>query len=136
MVFSSITFLYYFLPLVFLNYFLVPFRYKNSVLLLFSLLFYSWGEPGYVLLMILSILFGYSEGLWIAKASDKKHSRWILLLACLIHLGLLGYFKYADFIVENLNMAGLSLSSKGSFTNRNQLLHFSDFKLPCGCIPI
>lgn len=110
MVFSSITFLYYFLPLVFLSYFLVPFRYKNAVLLLFSLLFYSWGEPGYVLLMILSILFGYSEGLWIAKASGKKHSRWILLLACLIHLGLLGYFKYADFIVENLNMAGLSLA--------------------------
>lgn len=106
MLFSSIPFLYYFLPLVVICYFLVPFRLKNLILLLFSLIFYSWGEPTYVIFMILSILFGYAEGLLIEK---KQHSRFTLIVSCCIHLGLLIYFKYTDFFIANLNGLGLSI---------------------------
>lgn len=110
MLFSSITFLFYFLPLVLLSYFLVPFRFKNLVLLLFSILFYSWGEPKYILLMILSILCGCIEGLLIEKTCDKKYARWVLAGSCCIHLGLLGYFKYTDFLIENINALGFHIS--------------------------
>lgn len=110
MIFSSITFLYYFLPLIIIFYFLVPFRFKNFVLLLFSLIFYSWGEPKYIILMILSIFCGYIEGLLIQKSVEKKYSRWVLACSCCIHLGLLGYFKYFDFLIENINALGGHLS--------------------------
>lgn len=110
MLFSSITFLYYFLPLIIIFYFLVPFRFKNFVLLLFSLIFYSWGEPKYIILMILSIFCGYIEGLLIQKSAEKKYSRWVLACSCCIHLGLLGYFKYFDFLIENINVLGGHLS--------------------------
>ena len=106
MIFSSIPFLYYFLPLVFICYFCVPFQWKNTVLLLFSLLFYSWGEPKYIILMVLSILFGYAEGILIEK---KAGCRFILFGACCIHLGLLFYFKYTDFFIENINSLGFSI---------------------------
>ena len=110
MLFSSITFLYYFLPLIIIFYFLVPFRFKNFVLLLFSLIFYSWGEPKYIILMILSIFCGYIEGLLVQKSVEKKYSRWVLACSCCIHLGLLGYFKYFDFLIENINALGGHLS--------------------------
>ena len=106
MLFSSIPFLYYFLPLVLVCYFCVPFRWKNFILLFFSLIFYSWGEPRYIFLMVLSILLGYIEGILIER---KKHSRLILAGACCIHLGLLMYFKYVDFLIRNLNAIGLSI---------------------------
>lgn len=106
MLFSSIPFLYYFLPLVLVCYFCVPFRWKNFILLFFSLIFYSWGEPRYIFLMVLSILLGYIEGILIER---KKHSRLILAGACCIHLGLLMYFKYIDFLIGNLNAIGLSI---------------------------
>ena len=67
MLFSSIPFLFYFLPLVLILYFLVPFRFKNGVLLLFSLIFYAWGEPKYVVLMIFTILLFYGCGLAIER---------------------------------------------------------------------
>lgn len=106
MIFSSIPFLYYFLPLVFICYFCVPFQWKNTVLLLFSLLFYSWGEPKYIILMVLSILLGYAEGILIEK---KAGCRFLLFGACCIHLGLLFYFKYTDFFIENLNALGFAI---------------------------
>lgn len=106
MIFSSIPFLYYFLPLVFICYFCVPFQWKNTVLLLFSLLFYSWGEPKYIILMALSILLGYAEGILIEK---KAGCRFLLFGACCIHLGLLFYFKYTDFFIENLNALGFAI---------------------------
>ena len=106
MLFSSIPFLYYFLPLVLVCYFCVPFRWKNFILLFFSLIFYSWGEPRYIFLMVLSILLGYIEGILIER---KKHSRLILAGACCILLGLLMYFKYIDFLIGNLNAIGLSI---------------------------
>lgn len=108
MVFSSIPFLYYFLPVVLICYFLVPFRLKNLILLIFSLLFYSWGEPRYVFLMVISIFLAYGEGIFLEKAQGKKAAG-VLAAACCVHIGLLLYFKYADFFIENMNALGLEL---------------------------
>ncbi|MBQ6847088.1 MAG: MBOAT family protein [Oscillospiraceae bacterium] len=112
MLFSSIPFLYYFLPLVLILYFITPKFLRNSVLLLSSLVFYAWGEPKYVFLMAISILVGYVLGLLIEKYNqNKKLSRLFLILSIVFSLGSLAYFKYADFFIENFNAAtGLSLS--------------------------
>lgn len=106
MVFSSVIFLFCFLPLVLLLYFAVPFKFKNIILLIFSLIFYAWGEPRYVFLMIVSILINYGYGLWIdrAEGSDKKRV-YILASAIAVNIGLLGFFKYANFIVDAVNGA-------------------------------
>ena len=106
MIFSSIPFLFYFLPAILIVYFVTPKSLKNFVLLLFSLVFYAWGEPKYILLMIVSILFGYGFGRWIAWAKERKKHRCaqiVLGLSVIFHIGLLGYFKYADFLIENIN---------------------------------
>lgn len=108
MVFSSIPFLYYFLPCVLIAYFLAPFRWKNFVLLFFSLIFYSWGEPRYILLMIVSIFLAYGEGILIEKTDGKKGSFWILVASCATHCGLFIYFKYVNFFIKNLNTLGTS----------------------------
>ncbi len=110
MLFSSIPFLYYFLPVVLILYFIAPKKLKNSVLLLTSLVFYGWGEPKYVFLMIASILIGYVSGLLIEAFSQKKISKLFLWLSVGINIGFLAYFKYADFFIENFNAAtGLSV---------------------------
>lgn len=110
MLFSSIPFLYYFLPVVLILYFIAPKKLKNSVLLLTSLVFYGWGEPKYVVLMIASILIGYVSGLLIEAFSQKKISKLFLWLSVGINIGFLAYFKYADFFIENFNAAtGLSI---------------------------
>ena len=102
MLFSSIPFLYYFLPVVLILYFIVPKKLKNSVLLITSLVFYGWGEPKYIILMIASILIGYVSGRLI-EAFSQKTAKIILSLSVAINLGFLGYFKYADFFIENFN---------------------------------
>ena len=110
MLFSSIPFLYYFLPIVFLFYFIVPKPFKNFVLLVSSLYFYGCGEPKYLILMSISIMTGYLSGLLIGHANSKKIKKFYLTLALLILVGLLGYFKYADFFVANFNaLTGLSI---------------------------
>jgi len=110
MLFSSIPFLYYFLPCVLLLYFAVPKCLKNTVLLLSSLVFYAWGEPKYVLLMAVSIVLGYVFGLLIETYRGKKLSKLFLILSIVTSIGLLGYFKYADFFIANFNaMTGLSV---------------------------
>lgn len=78
MLFSSISFLYYFLPLTLMLYFAAPKELKNTVLLLASLLFYSWGEPKYVLLMGVSVLFGYGFGLLVEKIGKKEPERYFV----------------------------------------------------------
>lgn len=103
MLFSSISFLYYFLPLVLLIYFAVPFRAKNLVLLLFSLLFYFYGERVYTLLLVGSALSGYVHGLLIDKFRGKTLSKVFLASSVVTSLLLLGFFKYADFAVSNFN---------------------------------
>ncbi|MGM9661609.1 MAG: MBOAT family O-acyltransferase [Oscillospiraceae bacterium] len=110
MLFSSVPFLFYFLPAVLLCYFAVPRSLKNAVLLAFSLLFYAWGEPRYVLLMAFSILSGYIFGLLIEKHRGRRAAKLFLAASVAVSVGLLGYFKYAGFFVGNLNAAtGLSL---------------------------
>lgn len=110
MLFSIILFLYYFLPGVLILYFLAPDRWKNAVLLFVSLLFYGWGEPKYVILMIVSILIGYVSGLLIAAFSEKRTANFILWLNVAVNFGFLGYFKYSDFFLENFNiLTGLSV---------------------------
>ncbi len=105
MLFSSIPFLYYFLPLVLLVYFAVPFKFKNAVLLLFSLVFYAWGEPKYVVLMIFSILLFFFCGLAIGKAESRKWKKIWLTVSVVCSLALLGVFKYADFFIDSFNAA-------------------------------
>ena len=110
MLFSSIPFLFYFLPAVLIVYFAVPGRFKNFILLLASLFFYAWGEPKYVILMLVSITQGYAFGLLIEKYRGRKAAKLFLSLSVLVSLGLLAYFKYADFFLSSVNaVTGLSL---------------------------
>ena len=110
MLFSSIPFLYYFLPIVFLVYFAVPKGFKNFVLLMASLFFYGCGEPKYLILMSASILIGYGGGLLTDHAKKKGTKRAFLTLSVVLLAGLLGYFKYADFFITNFNaLTGLSV---------------------------
>lgn len=111
MLFSSISFLYYFLPLTLAFYFAVPRRFKNAVLLLASFLFYGWGEPKYVALMGLAILLGYGFGLLVERYRGKKAGKIFCALSVGISLSLLVCFKYADFLIQNINgVTGLQLS--------------------------
>lgn len=110
MLFSSISFLYYFLPGVLLVYFLMPWKGKNAVLLLASLIFYGWGEPKLLGLMVFTILLFYGCGLAIGKARKQKFKRLWLIVSVAISLLLLGLFKYADFFIGSFNAAtGLSV---------------------------
>lgn len=110
MVFSSIPFLYYFLPAVLAVYFLTPWRGKNAVLLLFSLLFYGWGEPKLLGLMMFTILLFYLCGLAMGRAESRKGKKFWLLISAVSSLALLGLFKYADFFLTSVNaLTGLSL---------------------------
>ena len=108
MLFSSIPFLFYFLPCVLLLYAISPKKFKNFTLLVCSLVFYAWGEPRLVLLMLITVLGGYILGLLTEKFN--KHKKLFLTLAVALSLGFLGYFKYVDFFIENINlMTGLSI---------------------------
>ncbi len=98
MVFSSITFLFFFLPLFLILYYLLPF--KNILLLLFSLIFYAWGEPVYIILLIISSITDFTIGKLI-ETKDKK--KLFLTISIVINLLLLGFFKYGDFLIENIN---------------------------------
>ena len=110
MLFSGIPFLFYFLPAVLLVYFLVPTKLKNAVLLLFSLVFYAWGEPKYVFLMIATIGLFYGCGLAIDRCQTKKWKRFFLVFSVVVSLALLAIFKYADFLLDSVNaVTGLQL---------------------------
>lgn len=99
MVFTSITFLYYFLPIVLLIYFITPYKYKNGVLLLSSLIFYFYGEPKYILLMIFEVLLAYFSMLIVSKSNNKL----LYILTIIIHILLLCIFKYLNFFTSNIN---------------------------------
>ena len=103
MLFSSIPFLYYFLPLVLAAYFVTPARFRNGVLLFSSLFFYAWGEPKYVLLMAVSILCGYGFGLLLERYRGGRATKYICGISVGISLCFLLYFKYADFFLQNFN---------------------------------
>ena len=101
MLFTSISFLYYFLPALIIIYFITPKKYKNIILLIASLLFYFYGEPKYVFLMILEIIIAYIGAILIDKY--KNQSKNILIISLFIHVFLLIIFKYTDFIIQTIN---------------------------------
>jgi len=103
MVFSSLEFLFAFLPVSLLIYFITPLKLRNLVLLAVSLIFYGWGEPKYVLIMLFCIAINYVGGYYIEKSVTIRRSRNILILTIVINLLLLGFFKYFDFIIKTLS---------------------------------
>ena len=111
MLFSGIAFLFYFLPCVLALYFLAPARWRNAVLLLASLFFYAWGEPRFIVFMLVSIVQGYAFGRLVEKyQTDRARARLFLTLSVALSLGLLGYCKYADFFLSSFNaLTGLHL---------------------------
>ena len=105
MVFSSFEFLFYYLPVTLLVYYLLPARFRNPVLFFFSILFYGWGEPVYVLLMLATLAADWFFG-WLCgkyRESDPKKARLWLILSCVFNLGILGFFKYWNFLAGNLS---------------------------------
>ena len=115
MIFSSLTFLFAYLPLTLAIYFLAPLRWRNLILLLVSLFFYGWGEPIYITIMFLSILIDYSHGLLVEKyrENDKK-ARYFVAQSIIFNLLLLGFFKYWDFFAANLSLIpGISIPQFG-----------------------
>ena len=110
MIFSSITFLFYFLPILLAIYYIVPHKLKNIILLIASLGFYAYGEPKYVIVMIISIFATYIFGILMGKY--EKHKKLFLALSICVSIGLLIYFKYTNFIIQNIN---LWLSNKIDF---------------------
>lgn len=104
MLFSSISFIYYFLPLVFLIYFLSPNKYKNIVLLASSLLFYIFGEPIYTSILIFSTIVDYIHSMVIEKHRGKIQAKIALVSSIVINVSVLGFFKYYDFLIENVNI--------------------------------
>ena len=113
--FSSLPFLFGFLPLTLALYFAAPPRWRNLVLLLTSLVFYGWGEPVYLGIMVLSILIDYTHGLLVERyRSRDKLARWFVAESVILNLGLLGFFKYWDFFAENLSrLPGITLPALG-----------------------
>ncbi|MBQ3404374.1 MAG: MBOAT family protein, partial [Oscillospiraceae bacterium] len=103
MVFSSTVFLCGFLPAVLIIYYLCPLCVRNLFLLVASLIFYAWGEPVYVLIMLFTILFDYGAGLLIEKAEGGAKRKALLALTVIVNLGILCFFKYTDFAIETAN---------------------------------
>lgn len=104
MVFSNLFFMYAFLPLCMLMYFVCKnIHWKNAVLIIFSLIFYAWGEPVFIVIMLISVAANYCCGLLIDKFRDTKYAKLGVILSLIVSLGLLATFKYTGFIVENLN---------------------------------
>jgi alginate O-acetyltransferase complex protein AlgI len=109
MVFSSLTFLFAYLPAVLAVYYAVKPEWRNPVLFLVSLFFYGWGEPVYILVMLFSIIVNYlaAAGIFRFRNTDKSRAKRILLLCIVVNIAILGFFKYWDFIAGNLNALGI-----------------------------
>lgn len=103
MVFSSVLFLFRFLPIFMICYFVVPQRMKNFILLLGSLFFYAWGEPVYIVLMLFSTLSDYIHGMLIDHYRGRRAAKVFLVSSIIINLSMLGFFKYADFLIQSVN---------------------------------
>ena len=103
MVFSSLTFIFLFLPLIFLVYFSAPRKWKNAILFIFSLLFYAWGEPIYIFLLIFSTVIDFFLGLYINKHRDTYKAKLGIITSIVISILVLSVFKYSSFLVQNIN---------------------------------
>lgn len=116
MVFSSILFLFVYLPVVLAVYYIVPARYRNLWLFIVNLVFYGWGEPVYILLMVFSIALNYAAGLLIARyrLTDDKKARAVLTVNTVVNLALLIFFKYFDLLAATLSrIPGISIPALG-----------------------
>lgn len=110
MVFSSVIFLFRFLPIFLICYYLAPGRMKNFILFLGSLFFYAWGEPVYVLLMLFSTVSDYVHGLLIEHFRGRTVAKLFLCSSVIVNLFVLGFFKYADFLITSINaVSGASI---------------------------
>mgnify|MGYP002549432513 FL=1 len=111
MVFSSIVFLYIFLPIMLLLYFIVPSKFKNAIMILASLVFFAWGEIRYIFIMLVLAVMDFVCGKQITKYQNNKKKKVIfLMINVVVNLGILFFFKYADFIITNINnLTGLSI---------------------------
>lgn len=103
MVFSSLLFLYVFLPIALFLYYISPDKLKNFTLFILSLIFYAWGEPIYVGIMLFSSVFDYCNGRLLDKFKDKWKRKAVLILSVIVNIGLLFFFKYYNFVIDNLN---------------------------------
>ena len=106
MLFSSQVFLYFFLPITLIIYYLSPRKFRNFILLVASLVFYAWGEPVYILIMLFSTVFDYVNGLLIDKFQKENKNRYakiVLIVSVVGNLSILGFFKYSNFLITNLN---------------------------------
>ena len=129
MVFSSNIFLLYFMPVFFLVYFLMPKKTRNYVLLLASLVFYAWGAPGFIILLLLSTIANYFIVRWMCKIEKPVAKKWLCGISIFISLGLLLFYKYGSFTVQNLNALLSVLGVKTLSTLSAQL---STLLLPIG----
>lgn len=114
MVFSSMVFLCGFLPLVLIFYYLCPGRLRNFFLLLVSLVFYAWGEPKYIVIMLFSTVFDYCNGRvmdYLDQKGKPQYRKWVLVLSVVVNIGILCFFKYTDFLLENIRyLTGIRVS--------------------------
>lgn len=124
MVFGSITFLFYFLPVFLLLYYLVPSKWQNLVLLVGSLVFYAYGAPRFLAIFIVMIFFNWLLTRQMHISPTLKRKKWLLAASITLNLLVLGYFKYMNFFIENLNVL-LQL------TNHN-IITFNKIALPIG----
>ena len=121
MLFSSLLFIFQFLPVFFITYYIIPIRFRNLLLFIASLFFYAWGEPRFVILILISILINYIAGRLIEFFDHKVKVRiTILVLAIIYNIGTLMFFKYFNFIIENINYIF------------NSDINFIDIPLPLG----
>lgn len=135
MVFSSLIFIFIFLPLILVSYYIAPKKLRNTIILLSSLIFYAWGEPLYILLIIVSILINYLGALLIIKyIRDKEKSKFIFITILLVDISILFFFKYYGFAIEELgSIFGLNLQVKSialplgiSFYTFQQISYIAD----------
>lgn len=103
MVFSSLIFLFVFLPVILISYYLTPRNHRNALLLIFSLLFFLWGSGWFLLLFVISALVDYVVGLFIDRNKGRSSAHWWLLFSIIFNISLLVYFKYSNFFIANLN---------------------------------
>ena len=114
MVFSSLIFIYIFLPITLLIYYITPKRFRNLVVFIASILFYAWGEPYYIALLLISVIVDYFGAIIVEKTrADKDKSRFIFVTVLVINISVLFFFKYYGFLINNINaLCGTSLRVK------------------------
>ena len=131
MVFSSLTFLFAYMVVTLALYFIVPLKWRNFVLLVVSLFFYGWGEPVYITIMFVSILIDYTHGLLVEKyRANDKVARYFVGQSVVFNLLLLGFFKYWDFLADNLLLLGITLPE--SLTLFGTTIALRNIPLPIG----